>query len=79
MVWWMDGMMMIGLNQEELALEGKFLKNPLLRENDVHGDQNNFACENSDFKVPIAFTIDFKKYLLSQLEVCDNKSQNVSN
>lgn len=52
--------MMMGLSQAEVILEGKILKNLVLREKDVHGDQNNFAYyQNSDFKVPVFFTLGF--------------------
>lgn len=52
-----DGMM-IGLSQPQVILEGEILKSPVVREKNVLGDQINFACWNSDFKVPVFFTID---------------------
>lgn len=48
----------------KLTLEGKVLKNAVSRQKDVHGDQNNFTGQDSDFKVPIPFTICFKNIFL---------------
>lgn len=68
------------LSEAEVILEGKILKNLLLREKDTHGDQNDFACQNSHFKVPIFFYYWFLKYLsLSQIIICDNEVKTLSN